>query len=466
MPESFAGITVPDGEPGGLRDAGEAMGRAGATLDGVAQGLGALPSSLTAWQGGGSLEYGNACATSQSAVAAGADAAGEAGRLLNRYASELDDAQDAARRAIRRARDATDRKEDAERRIEAAQRARAMAAVQAASATTEMAAGAVLGTPSPGAEADLRAAQNAEAAAAEEEARARRELAQAEDDLREAKEAGAKAEEAAHQAAQAAASGLAGLGDMRPDIPMIGAPAAPIVSSAPAPDSDDGGGLLDSVQGGLDWAGFAPGVGALPDALNAGISAARGNYGEAGMSMGAAIPVWGDGVKGGKMLKEGLEAGASKSAREAAERAAREAAQRHADEVAGLTRVTGDVATDAATWRKRAARSTARLTENLRALKPTGHQTHHIIPKGAYSNRGAAAREALEESQAILQKWNIAPDDAANGVFLRRDVHAKLHTDDYFDALRDRLADANSPREAREALAEIAEELAERGRLA
>jgi hypothetical protein len=176
MPESFAGITVPDGEPGGLRDAGEEMTRAGATLEGVAQGLGALPSSLTAWQGGGSLEYGNACATSQQAVAAGASAAAEAGHLLSRYASELDEAQEAARRAIRRAKDATKRKEAAEQRIEAAQRARAMAAAQAVSASTELAAGAVLGAPSPGAEADLRAAQDAEAAAAEEEARARREL--------------------------------------------------------------------------------------------------------------------------------------------------------------------------------------------------------------------------------------------------------------------------------------------------
>jgi hypothetical protein len=212
-------------------------------------------------------------------------------------------------------------------------------------------------------------------------------------------------------------------------------------------------------------AGFAPGVGALPDALNAGISAARGNYGEAGLSMAAAIPAWGDAIKGGKMLKEGIEAGAGKSAREAAEQAAREAAQRHADEVAALTRVTGDVATDAATWRQRAARSTKALTENLAAIKPAGHDTHHIIPKGAYSNRSAPARKALEESQAILQKWNIAPDDAANGVFLKSDVHAKLHTDEYFLRLRERLQDADTQTEARSILARIAKDLNRDGSL-
>lgn len=52
--------------------------------------------------------------------------------------------------------------------------------------------------------------------------------------------------------------------------------------------------VLDVVQFGLDVLGMIPGVGIVPDLLNAGISASRGNYGEAAMSLIAAIPVIGE----------------------------------------------------------------------------------------------------------------------------------------------------------------------------
>ena len=64
-----------------------------------------------------------------------------------------------------------------------------------------------------------------------------------------------------------------------------------------------------------------------------------------------------------------------------------------------------------------------------------------------------------------MQKFNIGPDDAANGVYLPTNVHLKMHTDDYFRALSTRLAEATTPADAREILAGLADELATTGRL-
>jgi A nuclease family of the HNH/ENDO VII superfamily with conserved AHH len=465
MGDSFAGITVPEGEPAALRDAGGRMGRAGATLSAVGDGLGSLPASLTAWQGGGSLSYGNACVTSQGAVAGGASACAEGERLLTAYADDLEDAQEKARTAIRDAKDATERKQEAQGRLEAAQNARAVAAAEELMARTEYAATSLFGMPSPGAEADIRAAEQAGAAAADDEAAARRDLERAEQDLEDAKQRGEAAEKSADEAAGATAAALSGVADGRVQIPIIGAPAEPVVTAADVPEEDDGGGFMGWVHGGLDLAGFLPVAGAIPDALNAGIYVIEGDGKNALWSIGAAVPFAGDGAKAVKIGKETAEAIAKRGGREALEEAAENAAKRHADELAALTRVTGDVAQDAAAWRSRASTGTSRLTDALGGAKPDGHAAHHIIPRGAYSARKPEAREALEESQAILQKYNIGPDDAGNGVFLKQDVHAKLHTDQYFTALRDRLQEAGSASDARAILDDVADELATNGKL-
>jgi len=56
---------------------------------------------------------------------------------------------------------------------------------------------------------------------------------------------------------------------------------------------------LDTIQNGLSMAGMLPGVGVVPDLVNAAGYAARGKWGEAGMSALMAIPLLGDmfGVK-------------------------------------------------------------------------------------------------------------------------------------------------------------------------
>lgn len=65
--------------------------------------------------------------------------------------------------------------------------------------------------------------------------------------------------------------------------------------------------VLDGIQTALDLAGFAPGLGAVPDLLNAAISACRGNWAEAGLSVLAAVPLVGDVAAGAKLANRGVK---------------------------------------------------------------------------------------------------------------------------------------------------------------
>ena len=66
--------------------------------------------------------------------------------------------------------------------------------------------------------------------------------------------------------------------------------------------------VLDGIQLALDAAGLAPGVGAIPDLLNASISALRGDWGAAGLSVLAAVPVIGDAATAAKFAQKGIKA--------------------------------------------------------------------------------------------------------------------------------------------------------------
>lgn len=66
--------------------------------------------------------------------------------------------------------------------------------------------------------------------------------------------------------------------------------------------------VLDGIQLALDAAGLAPGVGAIPDLLNASISALRGDWGAAGLSVLAAVPVIGDAATAAKFAQKGMKA--------------------------------------------------------------------------------------------------------------------------------------------------------------
>ena len=66
--------------------------------------------------------------------------------------------------------------------------------------------------------------------------------------------------------------------------------------------------VLDGIQTALDFAGFIPGVGAVPDLLNAAIYATRGDMVNAGMSVLAAVPGIGDAAAGAKIAMKGVKA--------------------------------------------------------------------------------------------------------------------------------------------------------------
>ncbi|MDR0522348.1 MAG: hypothetical protein LBH00_10925 [Planctomycetaceae bacterium] len=61
---------------------------------------------------------------------------------------------------------------------------------------------------------------------------------------------------------------------------------------------------IDWVQEGISWTGFLPGVGAIPDLVNAGIYAARGKYAEASMSALSAAPAAGDSIAAARKVKK------------------------------------------------------------------------------------------------------------------------------------------------------------------
>lgn len=65
--------------------------------------------------------------------------------------------------------------------------------------------------------------------------------------------------------------------------------------------------VLDGIQLALDIAGLVPGAGAIPDLLNASISALRGDWGDAGQSVLAALPFIGDAATGVKYAQKGLK---------------------------------------------------------------------------------------------------------------------------------------------------------------
>lgn len=66
--------------------------------------------------------------------------------------------------------------------------------------------------------------------------------------------------------------------------------------------------VLDGIQLALDAAGLVPGVGAIPDLLNASISALRGDWTAAGLSVLAAVPVIGDAATAAKFAQKGVKA--------------------------------------------------------------------------------------------------------------------------------------------------------------
>jgi hypothetical protein len=63
------------------------------------------------------------------------------------------------------------------------------------------------------------------------------------------------------------------------------------------------------------------------------------------------------------------------------------------------------------------------------------YHAHHIVPRG-YSSKPSVA-----SAQKKLMDAKVSLEDATNGVFIRCDLHAGLHTDLYFQWVARELAD-------------------------
>jgi RHS repeat-associated protein len=180
-------------------------------------------------------------------------------------------------------------------------------------------------------------------------------------------------------------------------------------------DGQSQGGFLDTLQAGLDVASLALDasvVGApfsfIPDLVNAGISLGRGDIVGAGLSAAAVLP----GI--------GAPANAARLARAATA-------------IAPSSRVLG------------------RALEAAGHLRPADAAAHHIA---------AGSARAADPARAVLGRFGIGINEAANGMFLPRAVHTHLHTNAYYDAVNLALGQATTRQEALEALGAIRADLA------
>ena len=82
---------------------------------------------------------------------------------------------------------------------------------------------------------------------------------------------------------------------------------------------------------------------------------------------------------------------------------------------------------------------------------------HHIVAGGS---------KYAKDTRKILARFNISVNDAANGVFLDKSIHSKLHTKEYYQKVQEYLSEnAQSREEVVNALKDIAEILSSGGSL-
>lgn len=171
--------------------------------------------------------------------------------------------------------------------------------------------------------------------------------------------------------------------------------------------------VLDGVQLALDAAGMVPFFGAVPDLANAVISACRGNWMDAGLSVVAAIPGAGDAVGAAKLVKNG-----AKMAQKAnkAQKAAKTA-----DKVADISKANKNAGkvTDVS----KANKSTDNVTDlnKYRANKEMQQQRAQAVERGEVADmeayRGEWAKTGTDgKAVRVDQPTSISRTDIRNDV--------------------------------------------------
>ena len=223
MSDSYAGITVPEGEPSALEDAAGRFHAFAGTLTGVSSDLSGMPSVVGSWEGPASVSFASACLTNGGAASAATQALGHAAHASTQYAHLLRSAQQRARQAIADAKDAQHRIDQAEHALTAARVRGAAATATATAASHDIMLASSAGLPSTGSEAVRSQAETDRANAASDEAAAGRALQHARDDLRRAKRDGHQAMVDARDAAHGAAAAFAGAAQLSPAYAIAGA---------------------------------------------------------------------------------------------------------------------------------------------------------------------------------------------------------------------------------------------------
>ncbi|MGQ9855055.1 MAG: hypothetical protein ACUVTG_16845, partial [Candidatus Oleimicrobiaceae bacterium] len=145
---------------------------------------------------------------------------------------------------------------------------------------------------------------------------------------------------------------------------------------------------LDYYQAGLDVAGTIPGAGEAFDAVNAGISAARGDWTGAALSAASMVPIYGDAFgKGGKLARY---------------------AAKYGDEAAAAVKGL-DKANDA----RRAAKVATGQLHHAISTKVHKALEEHPVLRGAYRRRDPrlVTRAADKEAHYGYQRWHRDLDD-------------------------------------------------------
>ena len=91
------------------------------------------------------------------------------------------------------------------------------------------------------------------------------------------------------------------------------------------------------------------------------------------------------------------------------------------------------------TWQKLSLR--VQLQKASKQLNKKWNRTwadqaaHHIVAGGS---------KYAKDTRKILARFNISVNDTANGVFLDKSMHSKLHTKEYYQKVYDILEGSNS----------------------
>lgn len=310
---AVAGIELPEGNPGAVESAASRLTRAAGDFASATRTIRQGERSAIPWRGIASLTFSDHCGTLSESARAGSDACQRAAVALRRFGKELEDARERVRELQRQGQECV-------QRIDAADARAGIAALQETAAQLRGLYASVAGGPGAAA-AQTAAAQDARDARAARD-QAQREADAARGQLKRLQDRAEQEREQIKRKARATAGVVRAAAGHLPTVQFPAPPPAPEVH-----EEDGGGGIMGFIHGGLDGLGFIPAAGAIPDLINAGIYGLEGNGGDALWSMGAAVPLFGDGAKAGKMTKEAIEAAAR--------------AGRAADEAAGVVRVGG-----------------------------------------------------------------------------------------------------------------------------